>query len=377
MDLQGINQAVLDQNSFGRDLANHNTIIREHNQKVLDTYNAAESSRKEGADVDDIWHGVADPLKTGFGLMALGTAGVDALSYEGGVSKYIADTSKSRAGSIAQGFQAVTGYGQDEEEDLGAAPLSQASKETNTRLNVLGSAGQDAKDTFDSLDDTQKATLVSRYASPTPAALTHLQNIKSDVATAGGDDVDILSRAVTSAPPATAPTTTTPGTAPKSKVATALDEDDSKSSIPTSIEDAAGRVAGKFGLSDEAAEAVGNITGKVSGVAGGLYAGYEMAEGQDKTGLEKASGVLEEVGAGLDILGTAIPILEPLGAVASTAGSVLGGIDDYVQSGKQAQTNLKTKQQGTEDVDVSQRSATGSVGGATKELQQQSGSYSF
>ena len=102
-----------------------------------------------------------------------------------------------------------------------------------------------------------------------------------------------------------------------------------------------------------------------------------MAEGQDKTGLEKASGILEEVGAGLDILGTAIPILEPLGAVASTAGSLVGGISDYVESGKQAQTNLQTKNEGTEQVDVSQRSATGSVGGSTKELQQQGGSYSF
>lgn len=375
MDLQGINQAVLDQNSFGRDLADHNNIIREHNQKVLDTYNAAESSRKESGDIDDIWHGVADPLKSGFGLMALGTAGADALSYEGGVSKYIADTSKARAGSIAQGFQAITG-GKDEDEDIGAAPLSQETKELNTRLNVLGSGGQDAKDTFDTLNDTQKATLVSRYSTPTPDALTHLQNIKNDVATAGGDDVDILARAVSSAPPTNAPTTT-PGTAPKSKIATALDDDDSKTSLPTSVEDAAGRLAGKFGLSDESAQAVGNITGKLSGVAGGIYAGYEMAEGQDKTGLEKASGVLEEVGAGLDILGTAVPILEPLGAVASTTGSILSGIDDYIQGGKQAQTNLQNKEEGTQNLDISQRRATGSVGGATKELQQQSGSYSF
>tara|TARA_R110001632_G_scaffold26883_4_gene72380 strand:- start:1595 stop:2719 length:1125 start_codon:yes stop_codon:yes gene_type:complete len=374
MDLQGINQAVLDQNSFGRDLENHNSIIREHNQKVLDTYNAVESSRKETGDVDDIWHGVADPLKTGFGLMALGTAGRDALNYEGGVSKYIADTSKSRAGAIAQGFQAFTGS--EKEESLGAEPLSNAVKTTQARLNLVG-PGQEGQDAFDIMSDTQKATLVSRYGAPSATNLTHLQNIKTDVQQTGGDETDVLSRAVTSAPPSAPPTTITGNTGAAPKPSVAPGGGAGESSLPTSIEDAAGRVAGKFGLGDEAAEAVGKITGKISGVAGGIYAGYEMAEGQDKTGLEKASGILEEVGAGLDILGTAIPILEPLGAVASTAGSLVGGISDYVESGKQAQTNLQTKNEGTEQVDVSQRSATGSVGGATKELQQQGGSYSF
>lgn len=372
MDLQGINQAVLDQNSFGRDLQNHNDVIREHNQKVLDTYNQAESSRKESADVDDIWHGVADPLKTGFGLMTLATNLGEAINYERGVSGYVADTTRSRVGNIKQGLSLFSGGGEEEDEPdpTGAPPLAQGTAETQARLNVFG-ASDEGKDIFDNLSDAQKGSLITNYAQPTPTALTHLQSLKDANTTANGDSSSLLGRVLTEQPPGEPPPS-----APKPDVP--VTEGEAKSSIPTSLEDVAGRLAGGFGLGEEKAEAVGQIAGKVSGVASGLYAGYEMATGQDKTGLEKASGVLEEVGAGLDVLGSFVPVLEPLGAIATTTGSILSGVDDYIQSGKQATENLAQKTEGTLVTDVAQRQTTGAVGGASKMAQEQvGGSYSF
>jgi len=369
MDLQGINQAVLDQNSFGTELQKHNDVIREHNQKVLDTYNQAESSRKESADVDDIWHGVADPLKTGFGLMTLATNLGEAVNYERGVSGYVADTTRSRAGAIKQGFSSFFGPEEEEPDPTGAVPRSQATLENQARLNVFG-ASQEGKDIFDNLSDAQKGSLVSNYAQPTPTKLAHLETLKNANTQANGDSASLLGKVLTEQPPGEPPP------APKPNVP--VTEGEAKSSIPTSLEDVAGRLAGGFGLGEEKAEAVGQIAGKVSGVASGLYAGYEMATGQDKTGLEKASGVLEEVGAGLDVLGSVVPVLEPLGAIATTTGSILSGVDDYIQSGKQATENLKQKTEGTLITDVAQRQTTGAVGGATKMAQEQvGGSYSF
>ncbi len=370
MDLQGINQAVLDQNSFGTELQKHNDVIREHNQKVLDTYNQAESSRKESADVDDIWHGVADPLKTGFGLMTLATNLGEAVNYERGVSGYVADTTKSRVANIKQGFSSFVGTEEDEPDPTGATPLAPETAERQARLNVFG-AGNEGSDIFDNLTDAQKGSLITNYAQPTPTALTHLQSLQNTNTQANGDSASLLGKVLTEQPPGEPP-----ASAPRPNVP--VTEGEAKSSIPTSLEDVAGRLAGGFGLGEEKAEAVGQIAGKVSGVASGLYAGYEMATGQDKTGLEKASGVLEEVGAGLDVLGSFVPVLEPLGAIATTTGSILSGVDDYIQSGKQAQTNLKQKTEGTLTTDVAQRQTTGAVGGATKMAQEQvGGSYSF
>ncbi len=367
MDLQGINQAVLDQNSFGTELQKHNDVIREHNQKVLDTYNQAESSRKESADVDDIWHGVADPLKTGFGLMTLATNLGEAINYERGVSGYVADTTKSRVGNIKQGLSLFTG--EEEPDPTGATPSAPGTLEKQARLNIFG-GGQDGQTIFENLTPSQKGSLVSNYGQPTPTKLAHLESLKNANTQANGDSASLLGKVLTEQPPGEPPP------APKPNVP--VTEGEAKSSIPTSLEDVAGRLAGGFGLGEEKAEAVGQIAGKVSGVASGLYAGYEMATGEDKTGLEKASGVLEEVGAGLDVLGSFVPVLEPLGAIATTTGSILSGVDDYIQSGKQATENLKQKTEGTLTTDVAQRQTTGAVGGATKMAQEQvGGSYSF
>ena len=71
--------------------------------------------------------------------------------------------------------------------------------------------------------------------------------------------------------------------------------------------------------------------------------------------LEKAGDVVGQIGAYTDLIGTAIPILEPVGAVTSLVGGLLTGIghieDDIEEKSKnkQAQKDLTTKEQGLKD----------------------------
>jgi hypothetical protein len=386
MDLQGLNQNLLDHNSYANSVLEHNQQIQAHNDLVLKNFNDAESSRKTSADVDDIWHGVSDPLKTGFNLMTLASTIGEARNFEDGVGAYLASTTKGRLGDIYKGGQTLFGSAPEEEDNavlggrgLGPGPQTQAGIDTNTRLNVFG-VGQDGKDAYESLSDAQKATLATHYANPTPEALTHIQGIRDAVQQAGGDAVDVGARALASQPPAPAPSAGAP--APQAgagarQVAAGAEEEE-KSTLPTSLEDVVSRTAGAFGVDSAKASVIGNIAGKAGAIGGAVSAVYDQATGQDKTGLEKTGDVLEEVGAGLDMIGTFIPVLEPLGAVAATAGGIVSGISDVIESGKQKQENLQTKLQETQTAETAQVTAKGAIGGATQ-LKSQSGggSYSF
>jgi len=71
--------------------------------------------------------------------------------------------------------------------------------------------------------------------------------------------------------------------------------------------------------------------------------------------LEKAGDVVGQIGAYTDLIGTAIPILEPVGAVTSLVGGLLTGIghieDDIEEKSKnkKAQQDLTDKEQGLKD----------------------------
>jgi hypothetical protein len=390
MDLQGLNQNLLDHNSYANSVLEHNQQIQAHNDMVLKTFNDAESSRKTERDVDDIWHGVSDPLKTGFNLMTLASTLGEAKNFEDGVGAYLASTTKGRLGDIYKGGQTLFGSGPEEEEEddsvlggrgLGPGPQTQAGIDTNTRLNVFG-VGQDGKDAYETLTDAQKATLATHYANPGPQALSHIQGIKDAVQQAGGDVHDIAARALASPPPAVAAAPAAPaapaGAGAGAKAVAAGAEEEETSTLPTSLEDVVTRTAGAFGVDSAKASVIGNIAGKAGAIGGAVSAVYDQATGQDKTGLEKTAGVLEEVGAGLDMVGTFIPVLEPLGAVVETAGGIASGISDIIQSGKQASQNLQTKQQDTQTAETAQVTAKGAIGGATQlKSQLGGGSYSF
>jgi len=369
MDIQGLNQNLLDHNSYANSVLEHNQAIQAHNDMVLKTFNDAESKRKEYADVDDIWHSVTDPLKSGFNLMTLASTIGEARNFEDGVGAYIASRTKGRVGDIIQGGKTLFGIDDEGSDPIGAPPKAPGTSENQARLNIFG-AGDDGKDIFDNLTDAQKGSLIGTYANPTQTALTHLQSLKDANNTAGGDSASLLGKVLTNKPPAEPAPAVGGGPQP--------DVPESKSNLPTSLEDVVSRTSKAFGVDEAKAGAIGNIAGKVGGVASGVGAVYEMATGQDQTGLQKASGILEEIGAGLDLVGTAIPVLEPLGAVASTAGSIVGGISDYVESGKQQAKNISQKTQNLQDFQTAQVSAKGEIGGATMmKSTQGGGSLSF
>jgi hypothetical protein len=366
MDIQGLNQNLLDHNSYANSVLEHNQAIQAHNDMVLKTFNDAESKRKEYGDIDNIWHSVTDPLKSGFNLMTLASTIGEARNFEDGVGAYISSRTQGRVGDIIQGGKTLFGIKDEGPDDpLGAAPKAPGAFEKQARLNIFG-AGDEGNTIFNNLSVAQKSGLIANYAQPTPTALTHLQSLKDANTTANGDSSTLLGRVLTEKPPAE------PVVAPTPNVP------ESKSSIPTSLQDVVARTSKAFGVDEAKASAVGNIAGKVGGVASGVSAVYQMATGKDTTGLEKASGILDEVGAGLDLVGTAIPVLEPLGAVATTAGNILGGISDYVESGKEQVQNISEKAQNLQNFVTAQVSTKGEIGGATMmKLTQGGGSLSF
>ena len=374
MDLQGFNQALLDHNSYAQSVINQNNIIKAHNDMVLKNFNDAEKSRKESATIDDIWHGISDPLKSAYGLMNLASTIGQAKNYEGGVSAYIADQTKGRVGDIIQGYKTLTASKPQPTGDvLGATPsTSPQALETQARLNIFG-AGQEGQTIFGSLTDQQKGTLVERYGNPSQTNLDHLQGLKDSVTTAGGDSSDLLGKVLSDAPPAPPPPVNKPISTGGANIS-----NDTKSTIPTSLEDVVSRTAGAFGMDPAKSAVIGNVAGKIGGISGGISGIYDQLTDKDASGLQKASDVFSEVGAGLDVVGTAIPVLEPLGAVASTIGGILGGISDVQQSAIQKASDIAQKTEGMEQFVTSQLSTKGAIGGATR-LQAQStgGSYSF
>ena len=141
----------------------------------------------------------------------------------------------------------------------------------------------------------------------------------------------------------------------------------SKSALPTSLEDATSRIAGAFGVGEKGASAIGNVAGKLTGIGAGAVSVIDQVEGKDQTGLEKASGVMSDIGAGLDIVGTVVPFLEPLGALATATAGVLGGIDDVEGNIRQQKTNKANLSSGTQKFQVQQSTTGVAVGGASQQ----------
>ena len=337
MDINGINQSLLDHNSFSNELQAHNNTIREHNTNVLQAFNQAESTRKDSRDVDDIWHGVAGPLQSGLALYQSASKFKDMAQYGdggfAGAAQYLSDTTQDRVGAIRDGIASVTG-------------------------------GQ-------STAEKAQAARTAAFSAPPPApvvpkpAFGLKQPQPGDTPPAPPDDAPVMmsQQAIDTRGPTT-------GLIKDDDVAA----EKSSSLLPTSVEGAVGRIAGAFGLSDEASGAVGNLATKIGGIAGGGLTLVGQVEGEDKTGLQKAGADLSDIGAGLDIVGTFIPVLEPLGALASAAGGIVDGISDVEQNISTAKGNKNTLAEGTESVQTAVSQKSLAVGGASTERQQGGGS---
>tara|TARA_R110000823_G_scaffold158513_3_gene289297 strand:+ start:6262 stop:7266 length:1005 start_codon:yes stop_codon:yes gene_type:complete len=332
MDINGINQEVLDHNSFSQGLADHNDAIREHNSNVMTAFNTAEATRKSTSEMDDIFHGVTGPLQSGFALYNNAKQFKDMAQYKGGglsgVANYISDTTKDRTNNIYNSIKGLTANEPATPEPTGVE-VGGSDADTLGRLNTLG-AGEDSQKIWGESDQSTKDFIIKNQ----PTGETAPSIVE--------DNIDVP-----------------------------------KSTLPTSLEDATSRISSAFGASEGASSVVGNVAGKLSGIGAGAVSVIDQVEGKDKTTLQKDSGILSDIGAGLDIVGSFIPVLEPLGALATAGAGVLSGISDVEDNVTQQKTNKKNLTTNTLGQETQQAgSASTSLGGSQEEQQNKSSSTS-
>ena len=350
MDSYGISQALINGNNESQELRVHNENVQEHNENVLKNFNDAESKRKEKNEVDDIWHGVSDPIHSSVALYSAFQSG-QGLKNAGfkGMGDYLSNDIRNRMGDIKGGINTIVGTEKEAPSEIkpiqftGGQSFMGTEEEKLTRLNTLG-AGPLSQKVWAEERPSDKQFLINQSQKNLASKPAGTSTAKPLESVAGEEEEG--------------------GTTGVGKLAETL--------------------ATKYGLKGPVAKVVGTTTAKGLGVAGGVISGITDITEKDGTwakenDFDKTANVLSMVGSGLDAVGTVIPILEPLGLLTSAVGGITGLIGDVIDNTKTHTTNQEALTQGHQDtINQGARASTLTTSGATQKMaQNRQGQASF
>tara|TARA_Y100000592_G_scaffold3917_1_gene5691 strand:- start:762 stop:2066 length:1305 start_codon:yes stop_codon:yes gene_type:complete len=364
MDLYGIDEAISQGNAPTRGVEDYNQRVRQTRDIIMNNFDQKEALDKSQQTQDELTYGIHD-------IADLGGAGLSLDKYSRILSRAYADSGNVDAdatglnrlyqslGSIYRGQRelstevnpllggAVNTLGQG----LGKFYTGTANKLSEVRDNLPTTLNN----VYQGLSDlTDPEALANRglaaepnlpQVTPTEPEATPTQNADAGTGTAPltGDDRTTPAPATSTlresqgtagqvaqgrqnfgdtAPPPPAPDTTPP--APPS--------DTGRTGATTTPADAPTEEEGPKGFFEKYGEKI-DTAGQFARVGQDIYGGIDAYEtlksGLDtKDKLDETSQIAGMIGTGLDVLGVAVPILEPLGEVANLVSLGAGEVDD-------------------------------------------------
>lgn len=298
-DLYGYNSALSQGQSFNARIQNFNDGVLIANQRAQDKYNkdvkdqpGKVSGDKSKEHEDEAYYGFTDG--TGAAGTAYGLVTDAAAIKEKGFSSFVADQTKGRLNAMRETYNKIGAK---------AAPKPPAADMTPTNeTTAAGTVATDAEDATSAAADAGE-----NVANAGGEALQGGEDALKAGATAAGEEIE------------------------SSGLKTAIIKGTLGKVLP-----GAEKVLGDAGLT-----AVSEIGGKALGDFGGIShiaTGIENVVSGCGTFFqgESTGDKLQELGAGLDLVGTIAPPLELIGGAVSLVGGVMDAIDDFKNDGKQA-----------------------------------------
>jgi len=298
-DLYGYNSALSQGQSFNARIQNFNDGVLVANQRAQDKYNkevkdqpGKVSGDKSKEHEDEAYYGFTDG--TGAAGTAYGLVTDAAAIKEKGFSSFVADQTKGRLNAMRETYNKIGAK---------TAPKPPAADMTPTNeTTAAGTVATDAEDATSAAADAGE-----NVANAGGEALQGGEDALKAGATAAGEEIE------------------------SSGLKTAIIKGTLGKVLP-----GAEKVLGDAGLT-----AVSEIGGKALGDFGGIShiaTGIENVVSGCGTFFqgESTGDKLQELGAGLDLVGTIAPPLELIGGAVSLVGGVMDAIDDFKNDGKQA-----------------------------------------